>query len=93
MISKSPELQPLEQIKEQAPCAWLNYGVIPSNRWPENRFGAPFSTSGISGDRLVHLQDRCGGIVTSRTKPKLVGLRKKKRTGYFSSGMRGRDVV
>ena len=33
------------------------------------------STSGMQGDRLVHVQDQRGGIVTSRTRPKLLGLR------------------
>ncbi|MEO5656808.1 MAG: MOSC N-terminal beta barrel domain-containing protein [Nitrospiria bacterium] len=35
---------------------------------------ADLSTEGISGDRLVHVQDQRGGIVTSRTRPKLLGL-------------------
>ena len=33
------------------------------------------STSGIPHDRLVHVQDQRGRCVTSRTKPRLLGLR------------------
>ena len=33
------------------------------------------SMSGIPDDRLVHVQDQRGRIVTSRTKPRLLGLR------------------
>lgn len=33
------------------------------------------SMSGIPDDRLVHVQDQRGRVVTSRTRPRLLGLR------------------
>ena len=55
--------------------------VIELWRYPvKSLAGEPIDTTdlspnGISGDRLVHVQDRRGRVVTSRTRPRLLGLR------------------